>query len=154
MKFFPFSLNRFVLCKIPSAYLSGVRVKTVSEDSVVVVVRHRWINQNPFKSMYWATQGMASELATGILLMREIVATKKNISPLVVQQRGVFHKKARGKITFTAHSSASLQAAVQKTLGSEEGAQFWCSVEGQDESGAVVASFEYQWRLKLKTPTV
>ena len=65
MKFTVPKINSFVLLKIPSAYLSGVRVVKITESEVVVGVKFRWINQNPFQSMYWATQGMASELATG-----------------------------------------------------------------------------------------
>ena len=32
-------------------------------------VKHRWINQNPFNSMYFAVQAMAAELSTGALVM-------------------------------------------------------------------------------------
>jgi hypothetical protein len=37
----------------------------------VVSVKHRWINQNPFNSMYFAVQAMAAELATGALVMSD-----------------------------------------------------------------------------------
>ena len=44
-------------------------------------VTHKWINQNPFKSLYWATQGMAAELGNGILMMKKIKESgSKNIN--------------------------------------------------------------------------
>ena len=150
MKFRPFALNSFVFFKIPSAYLSGVRVKAVSKERVVVTVRHRWINQNPFKSMYWATQGMASELATGILLMQEIAASGEKISLLVTEQKGTFKKKAKGTITFSADKTPALCKGLQKTIATGEGQQVILHAEGIDESGAVVSVFEYQWSIKRK----
>ena len=65
-------LNTFTFFKLPSAWLAGVRVKKISLESCIVSVKHRWINQNPFKSMFWAVQGMAAELATGALVMSYI----------------------------------------------------------------------------------
>ncbi len=150
MKFRPFALNFFVFFKIPSAYLSGVRVKAVSKERVVVTVRHRWINQNPFKSMYWATQGMASELATGILLMQEIAASGEKISLLVTEQKGTFKKKAKGTVTFSADKTPALCEGLQKTIATGEGQQVVLHAEGVDESGAVVSVFEYQWSVKRK----
>ena len=48
--------------KLPSAWWSGVRLHEITVEKCVVSVRHRWINQNPFKSMFWAVQGMAAEM--------------------------------------------------------------------------------------------
>ncbi|HEA31083.1 MAG TPA: thioesterase, partial [Leeuwenhoekiella sp.] len=53
--------------KLPSAWICGVRVQTIGRNTCTTTVRHRWINQNPFKSMFWAVQGMAAELSTGVL---------------------------------------------------------------------------------------
>ena len=66
MKFTPNKINTFLLFKLPAAYFTGVRVTSISSKQSEVRVRYRWINQNPFKSMFWAVQGMASELTTGI----------------------------------------------------------------------------------------
>ena len=67
------NLNRFLAIKLPSAFISGIRVSAISGKEAHANVTHKWINQNPFKSLYWATQGMAAELVTGILLMKKIL---------------------------------------------------------------------------------
>ncbi|MFN3640594.1 MAG: DUF4442 domain-containing protein, partial [Flavobacterium sp.] len=61
-------LHAFLFIKLPSAFWCGVRVKRISEKECVVTVKHRWFNQNPFKSMYFAVQAMAAELSTGALV--------------------------------------------------------------------------------------
>ena len=63
--------NFYTLLKLPAAWISGVRVSKITEKYCEVKVRHRWINQNPFKSMYWAVQGMAAELSTGLFLIEK-----------------------------------------------------------------------------------
>ena len=72
MEFTPLKLNIFLFFKLPSAFWSGVRVKSISKEQCIVTVKHRWFNQNPFKSMYFAVQAMAAELTTGALVMMQI----------------------------------------------------------------------------------
>ena len=100
MKLTPSKINKFLLFKLPSAFFSGVRLKEITDEIATVTVKHRWINQNPFKSLYWATQGMASELATGVLVIQEIETSGERISMLVRSQKGTFTKKATGRIRF------------------------------------------------------
>jgi hypothetical protein len=150
MKYTPYKLNIFVLFKIPSAYFSGIRVASVSATKVSVRVKHRWINQNPFKSMYWATQGMASELATGVLMMQNVYALSEKFSMLVVGQKGEFFKKATGKIIFDCIDDGRINESIQKSIATGEGQKIVLTSKGIDETGTVVSSFEYQWSIKIK----
>lgn len=151
MKFTPFKLNIFLLTKLPSAYFSGVRLKSLKDDEVIVKVRHRWINQNPFKSLYWATQGMASELTTGVLVMQEVSKSGKKISTLVTEQKGVFTKKATGLITFSCKEKDKIASAVFAAIQSGEGQKITLVSVGIDESGDEVSRFEYEWSIKVKS---
>lgn len=100
MKITPRKINLYMLFKLPSAFFCGVRVVSISDTEAVVKVKHRWINQNPFKSLYWAVQGMASEFASGILVIQEIKKVNKKISMLVTHQEGRFTKKSNRKNHF------------------------------------------------------
>ena len=144
------NLNKFLLFKLPSAYFSGVRVHSINDDQAVATVKHKWINQNPFKSLYWATQGMASELATGILVMKQIAESGKNISMLVTNQQGTFTKKATGRINFTCKNGNLVKEAIDKAVATGEGQTILMSAEGIDEHGDSVSNFEYQWSIKVK----
>ena len=66
MKITPAAINKYTLFKLPAAYFTGVRVRSITDDFCKVSVRLSWVNQNPFRSMFWAVQGMAAELSTGV----------------------------------------------------------------------------------------
>src|SRR5690554_7255956 len=80
MEINPKKLNRYLFFKLPSAYWCGVRVLSVTQQTCSVTVKHQWINQNPFRSMYFAVQAMAAELSTGALVMTEVQKSGKKIS--------------------------------------------------------------------------
>ena len=149
-KFTVKNLNKFLLFKLPSAYISGVRVKSIDDNEAIATVKHKWINQNPFKSLYWATQGMASELATGILVMKHIDECGQKISMLVTKQTGTFTKKATGRINFICKDGGFVKTAIDKTITTKEGVTLTMVAEGIDEQGDSVSKFEYEWSLKVK----
>jgi hypothetical protein len=151
MKFTPRKLNYFLAFKLPSAFLTGVRTKFIDTHKCVVVVKHRWINQNPFNSMFWAVQGMAAELATGALLMMKIKASNNSISMLVVNNKASFSKKAKGVITFSCTQGAVVDAAIEKAISTAEGQRFFLTTTGIDQNGDEVSSFEFEWSVKLKS---
>jgi hypothetical protein len=150
MKLSPSKINTFLLFKLPSAYFTGVRVKSISETTCITTVKHRWINQNPFKSIFWAVQGMAAELSTGAMVMAKIKESNKNISMLVANNRATFTKKARGRILFTCTDGALINQAIDKTISTVEGQTIWMKSEGKDAAGDVVSTFEFEWTLKVK----
>ena len=83
MKLTPSQLNKFSMVKLPSAWFCGVRVVAINDTSCTTTVKHRWINQNPFNSMFWAVQGMAAEMPGGLLLSEKIKNSGHNISMLL-----------------------------------------------------------------------
>lgn len=143
-------LNQFLLLKLPSAWLCGVRVLTITADNCRVGVKHKWINQNPFKSMYFAVQAMAAELSTGALVMAKIKNQDEKISMLVAQNKSIFNKKATGKIVFECKDGHKIHKAIQETLKTGEGQTFWMRSIGKNEEGVEVSVFEFEWTLKVK----
>ena len=150
MKFTPRKVNAFLFFKLPSAFFTGVRLKSLTNDAAVVKVTYRWVNQNPFKSMFWAVQGMASELSTGILVMKEIDASNRKISMLVTNMNGTFTKKATGKIRFECNEGELIRATIQKAIETGKGQTVTVTSEGFNEEGISVSKFEYEWSLKAK----
>lgn len=146
----PGKLNKFLLLKLPSAWVTGVRVKEFNEKSCRVGIKHRWINQNPFNSLYFAVQAMAAELSTGALVMGHIRESGKRISMLVAQNKSTFTKKATGRIMFECKDGNLLHEAVQATIATGEGQTIWMKSIGTNEEGVEVSTFEFQWTLKLK----
>ena len=150
MKLSPSKLNKYVLFKLPSAWLTGVRVKEINENQCTVSVKHRWINQNPFNSMYFAVQAMAAELSTGALVIGNIQQSGREISMLVAQNKSTFSKKATGRINFVCKDGHLISEAIQKTIATGDGQTFWMKSIGTNEEGIVVSTFEFEWTVRIK----
>jgi len=150
MKFTSRKLNLFTAFKLPAAYFTGVRTKSINSQKCVVTVKHRWINQNPFNSMFWAVQGMAAELSTGALFMMKIQESNKNISMLVTQNNARFTKKAKGIITFSCDQGHLVDEALHNAITTGQGQSVMLTSKGVDQAGDEVSSFNFEWSLKLK----
>ena len=144
------NFNRFLLLKLPSAFFCGVRLRSLNDKCAVVTVTLNFLNKNPFKSMFWAVQGMAAELATGAIILSEVRNSTVPISMLVTRNEAEFLKKAKGKITFTCTDVALAKNQFATHLQSETGTRFWMQSEGVDEQGEVVSRFRFEWSIKAK----
>lgn len=136
--------------KLPLAWLSGMRVCALRATTCQVSIKHKWLNQNPFQSMFWAAQGMAAEMSTGVLVMQEIANSKRKVSMLVTHQEGSFFKKATGKIIFSCKGGAQIREAIQQSIKTGEGQVVVLASEGVNERGVVVSNFKFHWSLKVK----
>ena len=145
-----FQINLFTFLKLPSAWWCGVRLRSINEKTAVVTVKHRWFNQNPFNSMFWAVQGMAAELTTGTLVSTAIRASGRQISMLVQNNKAHFSKKATGRITFSCSDGHLIGDALQKTIKTGEGQTIWMKSVGINEAGVTVSVFDFEWTVKLK----
>ena len=150
MKIIPSNINTFLFAKLPSAWICGVRVKSIYDESCVVSVKHRWINQNPFKSMYFAVQCMAAELSTGALVMKSIKESNLKISMLVVNVSSEYYKKATGRIKFTCNGGQLVSETIKSCIESKEGKVMVLSVDAKNEEGILVSKFEITWSVKAK----
>ena len=150
MKLTPNKINLFLFLKLPSAYFCGVRLKSLTTQKSITSVKFRWINQNPFGSMFWAVQGMAAELATGALVMKKIRESGKNISMLVASNNATFSKKAKGRIVFICKDGEKLDSVIDKVINSGDGQLILMNAIGFNSDGVAVSSFNFEWTLKLK----
>lgn len=146
----PRFFRKVLFFKIPIAWIAGIRLESFSEDSCQVRVKlTRW-SQNPFKSMFWAVQGMAAEFTTGFLCMDRVQKTGKKISMLLVEQNAKFTKKAVGKIIFTCDEGNKIDEILKQAIDTGEGKTLWLNSTGKDEKGDIVATFSFKWSFKVK----
>lgn len=150
MKFDIKNINRFLLFKLPTAYFTGIRIIYIDENKSVFSVKHRWINQNPFQSMYFAVQAMAAEISTGVLVMQKIKQSGKNVSMLVTTQDGKFTKKATGVIKFMCKDGNLIDEKLNLALKTGEGQTFNLYSEGKNDKEEIVSQFNFQWSIKVK----
>jgi hypothetical protein len=142
-------INRWMLLKLPAAWLSGVRLSLINDSRCEVKVKFKWINQNPYRSMFWAVQGMAAELSTGMLLTNSIQNSNANISMLLVSNKSSFHKKAVGKITFICEEGENAKKLINSTIQNIT-SKSWFKAKGYDETGDLVSEFDFEWSCKKR----
>jgi hypothetical protein len=147
----PSKINAFTFLKLPSCWWSGVRCKTISKEACVVSVKHKWFNQNPFNSMYFAVQAMAAELSTGALVMSYIKESNAKVSMLVANNEATFTKKATGRISFSCDDGIAIKEAIEKTVQTGEGQTVWMEAKGTNEDGIQVSKFRFEWTVKRKS---
>ncbi len=145
-----FSINYFLFFKLPSAYWSGVRVKSIDNNECVVSVKLNWFNKNPFKSIFWAVQGMAAELSTGMLVSKQINDRNINVSMLVISSSSNFYKKAVGRIKFNCIQGNELKNIFDKLDEKNPTNKITMFSRGIDEVGDVVSDFKFEWSFKRK----
>ncbi|MCC7521446.1 MAG: DUF4442 domain-containing protein [Flavobacteriaceae bacterium] len=144
------NINRFLLWKLPSAYLVGIRIKHIDAEKTIFSVKHRWISQNPFQSMYFGVQAMAAEISTGVLVMKNIKDSGANISMLVTHQQGTFTKKATGRITFSCTDGAIIKEVIAQAITSRQPQTLILKANGLNEKGEIVSHFDFHWGLKVR----
>jgi hypothetical protein len=146
----PIWVSAFLFAKLPSAFFSGVRLKSVDQKSCSVSVRYKWFSQNPFKSTYFACLAMAAEMSTGMLAMGYTFKSDPSISMLVKSIEGTFFKKAIGKTIFTCEDGDKIEQAIIKAIATGEGVLVSTFASGINEAGEEVANFTIRWSFKAK----
>ena len=149
MKYTPNQINKWMLYKLPAAWLTGVRISSISDTKCEVKVRFKWINQNPYRSMFWAVQGMAAELTTGMLLTKSIQESNTNISMLLVGNKSNFYKKAVGKIKFICDQGETAKELINLTKKNITHKAL-LKAKGFDETGDMVSEFDFEWSCKKR----
>lgn len=146
----PGALRFFLLRNLPLAWLAGIRGQALTPDAATVTLRHRWINQNPFRSLYFAAQAMAAELSTGLLVLQHTWERQPSIAVIITGMQADFQRKATGRITFHCPDGPAIQRAVASAIATGAGQMVDATSTGTDESGTVVATFVFRWSLKQR----
>ncbi len=141
------SMKLFLFRKLPLAFLAGVEINSFNADGITTSLRFRWINQNPFRSIYFAAMHMAAELATGLLLF-QYMNKETRFSMLLINTQASFTKKAIGKIYFRCLEGKNAEIFIQKILDSQEGDTIHLPVKAYNEKDEEIATFQYTWSCK------
>jgi len=150
MKFSTSNINKFLFIKLPAAWWCGVRLDKLSDTDAISRVRFRWINQNPFKSMYFAVQMMAAELPTGVLVMRALNDQPMRFSMLVASCQASFHKRATGTVFFKCDDTQLIRGAIVKSIQTQDAVTVILTSIGTNEYGELISTMTFEWTIKPK----
>ena len=146
----PVKFRLFLLSKLPSAYFSGVRIKSIDENKCEVTVPFKWFSQNPFRSTYFACLSMAAEMSTGALALGHLYKRKPAVSMLVVKTEGEYFKKAADITTFICEDGLQIKKKIEEAVETGDGRIIRAKSIGRNEAGDIVAEFYITWSFKSK----
>ncbi|NJL75737.1 MAG: DUF4442 domain-containing protein [Saprospiraceae bacterium] len=139
----------FMFTKLPGAMFFGIRVKILTPANAAVTLPYRWSTKNPFRSIYFAAQCAAGELATGILVMLALQG-RASASILVSQVRAEFTKKANSLITFTCHQGQEVIETVEKVIAMDDAQTITMMAVGNNDKGEEVSKIYITWTIKKR----
>jgi len=146
----PFYFKLFLLLKLPMAFLAGIKLKELSCNRAVLQMKYKYLNKNPFGSIYFACLSMAGELASGLLASSITHKSTPDISMLVVGVDINFTKKAIGTIFFECDQGEQILETIQKSITTCEGQTIDVLTVAKNDQGDVVAKFLIKWSFKVK----
>ena len=146
----PFFFKLFLFLKLPMAFLAGLKLKELSDTHAVVKMKYKYLNKNPFGSIYFACLSMAGELASGMLAASIAHKSNPKLSMLVVEVQINFTKKAVGTILFECNQGKEILATIQKSIITGDGQTIDTLTVASNEQGDVVAEFLIKWSFKVK----
>lgn len=145
-----FLYSLFLIQKLPIAWISGLKVAGVTKDTAKVNIKFKYLNKNPFKSMYFACQAMAAEMSTGLLALGCLDAQSEKVSMLVLDLNCSFTKKAIGTIQFVCEDGAKVKACIDEAVETGKGVVCVMQSKGFNEAGDCVSTFNITWTFKKK----
>ena len=143
-------MKLYLLMNLPMGFIAGLKIIEITSQKAQISVPYKFVNKNPFKSMYFAVQSMAAELTSGILALAEVYQASKPVSMLVLNMKATFMKKARSKIIFTCNDGEKIKDAIEKSIATNEGQTADVVSVGIDKEGDQVAEFVFTWTFKPK----
>lgn len=146
----PFKFRLYLLYKLPAAFFAGIKIKECSQQKCVTSVPYKWLTQNPFRSTYFASLAMASEMSTGMLAQYNTYKSNPSISMLVIKMEANYFKKATGITYFTCEEGLQIANAVNEACSSGEGKTVTVKSIGKNKEGEVIAEFLFTWSFKVK----
>lgn len=148
----PLAITAFMGAKMPLGVAAGLRVDQIDRASCTVTLPGGWRTRNPFGSMYWAAQGMAAEMATGIHGYVLCSAAPVPVRMILSGCEGSFSRMCMGRGRFVFDQGPRIEEALARTLASGEGVTCPTEVVGYDPSGVEVSRWTFTWAFRAKLP--
>ncbi len=140
----------YLLFNLPMGWLAGMKIIDLTENHCITSVPFKWINKNPFKSVYFAVQSMAAELSTATACMVAIQGHQPSIALIIVDMKGQFYKKATGKVFFTCLHQGQTYDTVAQALTSKKAQTLSLKTVGKMSDGTLVSEFTFTWSFKQR----
>ena len=145
----PLKFRAFTVKDLPLAAAAGISVDHIDDNVCKVGMPGGWRTQNPFKSTYWAAQGMAAEAASGMLPFIYCEAAPEKVNMILGSCDAKFTRQCVGRSVFVCEAGHQVRDAIASTI--ETGKRVWCEtkVQGFDSEGEQVSEWTFTWSFKV-----
>lgn len=144
----PLKFKLLLWLKLPLAALTGVKMVEATEQKISVQTKYKWLNKNPFNTMYWAVLGMSAELCSGLLVMMHSYKLKPGIAMYVVRCQAKFVKRAFGKILFVCNDGDFINQEIETCIKNHSSKTIETTTIAYNENHEIVAEFVFTWSVK------
>lgn len=148
----PFVMTAFQTAKMPLGTAAGLRVDAIDRTSCTVSLPGGWRTQNPFGSTYWAAQGMAAEMATGLHGYVLTQAAPVPVRMILAGCEGSFSHMCKGRGRFVFSQGELVREMIEKTLATGESLKCPTEVVGYDAKGTEVSRWTFTWSFRARLP--
>ena len=146
----PVAMFGFSLWSMPLAVFTGLRVEELTEARCVVSLPFGWRTQNPFRSMHWAAQGIAAELATALHASASIRAAPVPVRMILARSEAQFTRMCRGRARYVFEQVGAVREALERTLASGASVNVATHVTGYDPDGEVISTWVFEWSFRAR----
>ena len=147
----PFRFWLFLMTSVPAGWIAGMRLKQLGLESAVATVPYKFLNKNPFQSIYFAVQSMAAEMSTASLVLLHTVGQRPSVAYIIVDMKSNYTKKATDKVYFTCTDGHKVKEALDECLATGEPRVVDLNTVGKMADGTVVSEFTFSWSMKQRS---
>ncbi len=129
------------------------KILELSNERVRIRLPLNWYTKNHHGSMYFGALAVGADIAGGLLAMKLIRESKKDIGLIFKDFEGQFSKRPEGAVEFVCEDGALIQELVQKAINSPERQSMPVKIRATVPkiSADTVAEFKLTLALKRKS---
>ena len=147
----PFYFRLYLIFNLPMGFLSGMRIRELSEERCKVTLPFKWLNKNPFKSTFWAVLGMGAEMNTAALILQYTYKHQPSISTLPLKCESEFLKKATGITKFVCNDGLEIKEKINIAVKTKKPIIIETYSEGLNKDAETVCKFKFTWSVKVRS---
>ena len=144
-------LGQFI--SMPLGSFAGLKIVDITSETCRVRLPGGWRTQNPFKSTYWAAQGMAAEMATGVIPSAYVRASQIPIRMILAGTEARFKKMCKSESVFEHKAGDVVREAMSETLRTGKSVECKLDSHGFDAEGDCISEWSFIWSFRARLET-
>lgn len=113
-------MRAFTFFKIPLLFYVSPTIEEINDDRCVVRIPLKRRTKNHLNVMYFGVLCTGADCAGGLMAMRLIRESGRNVSLLFKDFKAEFLKRAEGDVFFTCEDGPAIRAQVEQALRSDD----------------------------------